>query len=64
MKNQPLIVERLFNTPASKVWKALTDKEEMKNWYLSWKNLSPSSALNFNLLVAQLLSDSMCIYVK
>ncbi|MGN6647824.1 MAG: SRPBCC family protein [Cytophaga sp.] len=31
--DQPVIVERTFNAPASKVWKALTDKEEMKKWY-------------------------------
>ena len=31
--DQPVIVERTFNAPVSKVWKALTDKDEMKKWY-------------------------------
>ncbi len=31
--DQPVIVERVFNAPVSKVWKALTDKAEMKKWY-------------------------------
>lgn len=29
----PVVVERLFNAPAEKIWKALTDKNEMKKWY-------------------------------
>lgn len=33
MEQQPIILERLFNSPPSKVWKALTDKSEMKSWY-------------------------------
>jgi uncharacterized protein YndB with AHSA1/START domain len=33
MKDQTVIVERTFNAPISKVWKALTDKNEMKLWY-------------------------------
>jgi uncharacterized protein YndB with AHSA1/START domain len=47
MKNQPLIVERLFNTPASKVWKALTDKEEMKNWYFKLEEFKPELGFKF-----------------
>jgi len=31
--NQPIVLERTFNAPVSKVWKALTDKNEMKKWY-------------------------------
>ncbi len=33
MDNQPIVLERVFNAPTSKVWKALTDKDEMKKWY-------------------------------
>ena len=33
MEQQPIILERLFNSPPSKLWKALTDKNEMKSWY-------------------------------
>ncbi|SIQ52021.1 Activator of Hsp90 ATPase homolog 1-like protein [Chryseobacterium sp. RU37D] len=29
----PIIVEDKVNVPAEKVWKALTDKNEMKAWY-------------------------------
>jgi hypothetical protein len=33
MNHRPIILERLFNAPTSKVWAALTDKNEMKKWY-------------------------------
>jgi uncharacterized protein YndB with AHSA1/START domain len=33
MKNEPFIIERTFNAPAAKVWKAITDRGEMKAWY-------------------------------
>ena len=34
MENEnDLIVTRTFNASVSKVWKALTDKNDMKNWY-------------------------------
>lgn len=31
----PIILEETFNASPSKVWKALTDKNEMKNWYFN-----------------------------
>ena len=33
MDNQLIVLERLFNASTTTVWKALTDKNEMKNWY-------------------------------
>jgi uncharacterized protein YndB with AHSA1/START domain len=33
MKNHIILVERLFSSPVAKVWHAITDKNEMKNWY-------------------------------
>lgn len=33
MNNEPLIIERIFNAPVSRVWKAITDEHEMKQWY-------------------------------
>ncbi len=33
MNNEPFVIERTFNAPATKVWKAITDKNEMKHWY-------------------------------
>ncbi len=33
MANEPFVIERTFNAPIEKVWKVITDKEEMKQWY-------------------------------
>ena len=35
MKNEPIIVERMFNAPVDKVWKAVTDKDQMRQWYFN-----------------------------
>ena len=29
----PFIIEKIVNAPVSKVWKAITDQKEMKQWY-------------------------------
>lgn len=33
MKNEPVIIERVYNSPPDKVWHALTDVEQMRQWY-------------------------------
>ena len=33
MKNEPLVIERTLNAPAQRVWKAITDPTDMKQWY-------------------------------
>lgn len=41
MNTEPLVVERTYNAPASKIWKALTDKAEMKQWYFDVDDFKP-----------------------
>ncbi len=31
MKTEPFIIEQSYNATVSKVWKAITDKDEMRN---------------------------------
>src|ERR1700712_5155833 len=33
MKAEPFIIERIVNAPIEKVWKAITNKDDMKQWY-------------------------------
>jgi uncharacterized protein YndB with AHSA1/START domain len=33
MKNEIIVLERQFDAPVSMVWKAITDRDEMKKWY-------------------------------
>lgn len=34
-KNEPFVIERIFNSSPDKVWKAITDPDEMKKWYFN-----------------------------
>ena len=47
MKNEPLIIERTFNAPIEKVWKAITDKDEMKQWYFDIAAFKPEVGFEF-----------------
>ena len=47
MKNKAFEIERTFNAPVSKVWKAITDKEQMKQWYFDIANFKPEPGFEF-----------------
>jgi uncharacterized protein YndB with AHSA1/START domain len=47
MKNEPVIIERTFNAPASKVWHAITDVDEMKQWYFNLPEFKPEVGFEF-----------------
>jgi uncharacterized protein YndB with AHSA1/START domain len=46
-KNEPLIMERTFNAPVEMVWKALTDKDQMKAWSFDIKEFKPEVGFEF-----------------
>jgi uncharacterized protein YndB with AHSA1/START domain len=50
-KSEPLIVERTFNAPVAKVWKALTDVDEMRQWYFDLKEFKPEVGFEFEFVV-------------
>lgn len=33
MKNEPVVIERVYNAPVQAVWEAITDLNKMKQWY-------------------------------
>ena len=37
MSNQQVVVERIYKAPIEKVWRAITDRDEMEEWYLNLK---------------------------
>lgn len=47
MENQPIIVERIYNAPINKVWKAITDKTEMKKWYFDLEDFRAEVGFEF-----------------
>ena len=47
MANEPFVIERTFNAPVEKVWKAITDKDEMKQWYFDLADFKPEVGFEF-----------------
>lgn len=50
-QSEPLIIERAFNALATRVWKALTDRDEMKRWYFDLKEFKPEVGFEFEFTV-------------
>ncbi|UHO39738.1 SRPBCC domain-containing protein [Chryseobacterium capnotolerans] len=44
----PITVQYKINAPIDKVWKALTDKNEMKSWYFNIQDFEPEVGKVFN----------------
>jgi uncharacterized protein YndB with AHSA1/START domain len=47
MENPVIVVERLLKASVSLVWKALTDKDEMKKWYFDLKEFKAEKGFTF-----------------
>ncbi|MDF3078543.1 MAG: hypothetical protein K0S09_2432 [Sphingobacteriaceae bacterium] len=47
MTVEPFVIERSFNAPAEKIWKAISDKEQMKQWYFDLKEFEPKEGFQF-----------------
>lgn len=47
MQPQPFVIERIFKAPVSQVWKAITDKDEMKQWYFDLETFKPEVGFEF-----------------
>lgn len=47
MANSPIITERVLNAPVEKVWKAITDRDEMKKWYFDIAAFKPEVGFTF-----------------
>lgn len=47
MKNEPFVIERTVNASPEKVWKAITDKEQMKQWYFDIAGFEPKVGFEF-----------------
>jgi uncharacterized protein YndB with AHSA1/START domain len=47
MKPAPFTIERTYNAPVEKVWKAITDKEDMKQWYFEFPEFRAEVGFEF-----------------
>jgi uncharacterized protein YndB with AHSA1/START domain len=47
MKTEPFVIERTLNAPAEKIWKAITNKDQMKQWYFDIAEFEPKVGFEF-----------------
>ncbi|HRG88609.1 MAG TPA: SRPBCC domain-containing protein, partial [Chitinophagales bacterium] len=45
---EPFVIERLLNAPVALVWKAISNKEEMKKWYFDLAAFKPEVGFEFS----------------
>lgn len=48
MKSEPFVIERTLNAPAERVWNAITDKDQMKQWYFDLAEFKPEAGFEFS----------------
>ena len=48
---EAVVIERSFNVPVARVWKALTDADEMRAWYFDLKEFKPEVGFEFEFTV-------------
>jgi uncharacterized protein YndB with AHSA1/START domain len=46
-----VIVERTLNAPVARVWQALTDVDQMREWYFDLKEFKPQVGFEFEFIV-------------
>ena len=51
MKTEPFVIERTYNAPLSRVWKAITDKDDMRKWYFDLDDFKPVVGFSFHFSV-------------
>jgi uncharacterized protein YndB with AHSA1/START domain len=50
MNENPVIIEETFSVAAEKIWNAITDKNEMKEWYFDLEYFKPEIGFEFRFL--------------
>lgn len=48
MSSTSFVIERTYNAPLEKVWNALTEKDEMKQWYFALDDFKPEVGFEFS----------------
>ena len=48
---EAVIIERTLNAPVAQVWKALTDVDQMRQWYFDLKEFKPEVGFEFEFVV-------------
>ena len=48
MKNEPFVIERVYNATADRVWEGITVNEKMKKWYFELEKFEPKVGFEFS----------------
>jgi len=48
LNSEPFVIERIYNAPVARVWKAITDNDEMKKWYFNIAAFKPEVGFEFS----------------
>ena len=48
---EAIVIERTFNAPIAQVWRALTDVNQMRQWYFDLKEFKPEVGFEFEFVV-------------
>jgi uncharacterized protein YndB with AHSA1/START domain len=48
MTSTALVIEKTLNAPVTRIWKAITEKDEMKHWYFDLEAFEPRVGFNFH----------------
>ena len=48
---EAVVIERTFDAPVARVWEALTDVEQMRQWYFDLKEFKPEKGFEFDFTV-------------
>jgi len=48
---EPIVIERIFNAPVARVWEALADVDQMREWYFDLKEFKPQVGFEFDFAV-------------
>ena len=48
---EAIVIERTFNAPVPRVWKALTDVDQMRQWYFDLNEFKPEVGFEFGFVV-------------
>lgn len=48
MKPEPFVIERIYNAPVELVWKALTEKDRIKQWSFEVSDFKPEPGFEFS----------------
>ena len=50
MNNEPFVIERTYDASVEKVWKAITDRDQMKQWYFEIATFKPEVGFEFQFI--------------